>query len=87
MGRFVFVSLLVVSAAAWAQSESGDSDDKGNLNVTDKGGAEGSYKGVAPGAQALPPHPPKLPLQEGAAADDVARVPGAKTACRRCSWK
>jgi hypothetical protein len=73
MGRFVFVSLLLVSAAAWAQQESGDSDDdkpaaaeeKGNLNVTEKGGAEGSYKGVAPGAQALPPHPPRLPLKKG----------------------
>jgi len=58
------VSLLVVSAAAWAQSESDDSE-KGNLNVTEKGGAEGSYKGVAPGAQALPPHPPKLPVKKG----------------------
>jgi hypothetical protein len=73
MRRFVFVALLVVSAAAWAQSESGDSDDKpaaagdekGNLNVSEKGNAEGTYKGVAPGAQALPPHPPKLPLKKG----------------------
>ncbi|HEX8951171.1 MAG TPA: AMIN domain-containing protein [Polyangia bacterium] len=76
MVRFVFVSLLVVSAAAWAQSEP-DSDDKpaaasapgasdeGNLNVTEKGGADGHYKGVAPGAQALPPHPPRLPLKKG----------------------
>ena len=39
--------------------------DKGNLNVTEKGGAEGAYKGVAPGAQALPPHPPRLPLKKG----------------------
>ena len=71
MSRLVVVVGLLVSAAAWAQSE-GDSDDKpaaaqdkGNLNVTDKGGAEGSYKGVAPGAQALPPHPPRLPLKKG----------------------
>src|SRR6478672_5725850 len=62
MGRFVFVSLLVVSAAAWAQEEA---DEKGNLNVTEKGAAEGTYKGVAPGAQALPPHPPRLPLKKG----------------------
>ena len=41
------------------------SDGRGNLNVTEKGGAEGNYKGVAPGAQALPPHPPKLPLKKG----------------------
>jgi hypothetical protein len=71
MRRFVFVSLLVVSAAAWAQSEDkGDDkpaggDEQGNLNVTEKGGAEGTYKGVAPGAQALPPHPPKLPVKRG----------------------
>ena len=73
MRRFVVLSILVVSAAAWAQSE-GDSDDKpaaaatekGNLNVAgDQAGAEGAYKGVAPGAQALPPHPPKLPLKKG----------------------
>ena len=74
MVRFVVVSLLVVSAAAWAQSEP-DGDDKaaaepaagdqGNLNLTGKGGADGSYKGVAPGAQALPPHPPRLPLKKG----------------------
>ena len=72
MRRFVVVSILLVSAAAWAQSE-GDSDDKpaapaeekGNLNVTDKAAAEGTYKGVAPGAQALPPHPPRLPLKKG----------------------
>ncbi|MGZ3427768.1 MAG: AMIN domain-containing protein [Polyangia bacterium] len=72
MRRFVVVAILAVSAAAWVQSE-GDNDDqaaapateKGNLNVTDKGAAEGTYKGVAPGAQALPPHPPKLPLKKG----------------------
>ena len=68
MRRFVFVSLLVVSAAAWAQSEDDKpaaGDEQGNLNVTEKGGAEGTYKGVAPGAQALPPHPPKLPVKKG----------------------
>ena len=66
MGRLVFVALLVISAAAWAQEESGDSgDEKGNLNGTEKGNAEGTYKGVAPGAQALPPHPPRLPLKKG----------------------
>jgi hypothetical protein len=72
MRRFVVVSILLVSAAAWAQSE-GDSDEKpapaaqekGNLNLNDKAAAEGTYKGVAPGAQALPPHPPKLPLKKG----------------------
>ena len=72
--RFVVVSVLLVSVAAWAQSKAGDDDDddasssgtdKGNLNVTEKGGAEGVYKGVAPGAQALPPHPPQLPLKKG----------------------
>ena len=73
--RFVVVAVLLVSVAAWAQSKDGDDDDKGaassaatdkgNLNVTEKGGAEGVYKGVAPGAQALPPHPPKLPLKKG----------------------
>jgi hypothetical protein len=74
MVRFVVVSLLVVSAAAWAQSEPDSDDkaaaepaagDKGNLNVNDKGAGDGTYKGVAPGAQALPPHPPKLPLKKG----------------------
>jgi len=64
MVRFVLVSLLALSAAAWAQSQP-DDDDKGNLNVTDKGAADGKYKGVAPGAQALPPHPAKLPLKKG----------------------
>jgi AMIN domain-containing protein len=76
MRRFVVLSVLLVSAAAWAQSE-GDSDEKaapvaanpddekGNLNVNEKGAAEGTYKGVAPGAQALPPHPPRLPLKKG----------------------
>jgi len=64
MVRFVLVSLLALSAAAWAQSQP-DDDDKGNLNVTDKAAADGKYKGVAPGAQALPPHPPKLPLKKG----------------------
>lgn len=65
----------MVSVAAWAQSSKSDDDDatpaaasdeaKGNLNVNDKGAAEGTYKGVAPGAQALPPHPPRLPLKKG----------------------
>lgn len=50
MGRFVLVSLVVVSAAAWAQSD---------------GGVAESYKGVAPGAQALPPRAPKLPVKRG----------------------
>jgi hypothetical protein len=71
--RFIVVSVLLVSVAAWAQSSKSDDDDaapaaggeKGNLNVNDKGAAEGSYKGVAPGAQALPPHPPRLPLKKG----------------------
>ena len=79
--RFIAVSVLVVSVAAWAQSHKSDDDDaapaasadkgdgdaetKGNLNVNEKGAAEGTYKGVAPGAQALPPHPPKLPLKRG----------------------
>jgi hypothetical protein len=76
MRRFVSVSIvvigLVVCAAAWAQQSEDKDDDKpaagdeqGNLNVTEKGGAEGTYKGVAPGAQALPPHPPKLPVKRG----------------------
>jgi hypothetical protein len=79
--RFIVVSVLLVSVAAWAQSsksgddddttsapaaaDKGDKDGKGNLNVNEKGGADGTYKGVAPGAQALPPHPPKLPLRKG----------------------
>jgi hypothetical protein len=40
-------------------------EERGNLNVNEKGNAEGAYKGVAPGAQALPPHPPRLPLKKG----------------------
>ena len=34
-------------------------------DFTEKGAAEGRYKGVAPGGQALPPHPPRLPLRKG----------------------
>jgi hypothetical protein len=73
MRRLLVVSLLLGSAGAWAQSEGGHDDhgdqdaesDQANLNVTEKGAADGGYKGVAPGAQALPPHPPKLPLKKG----------------------
>lgn len=35
------------------------------LRVEETAPATEGYKGVAPGAQALPPHPPKLPLKAG----------------------
>ncbi|MDB4970433.1 MAG: hypothetical protein JWN44_6122 [Myxococcales bacterium] len=50
--------------ASKADSE-GSVEEHGNLDVSGKGNAEGAYKGVAPGAQALPPHPPRLPLKKG----------------------
>jgi hypothetical protein len=72
------LALAALLLASPASAQSSDDDDKpaaatpapteeerGNLNTTEKGGAEGAYKGVAPGAQALPPHPPKLPLKKG----------------------
>jgi hypothetical protein len=40
-----------------------EAEERGNLNLTDKPVAEGKYGGVAPGAPALPPHPPRLPLK------------------------
>ncbi len=40
-----------------------DVEERGNLNLTDKPVAEGKYGGVAPGAPALPPHPPRLPIK------------------------
>jgi hypothetical protein len=41
-------------------------DEAPNLNLSDaKAAAPGSYKGVAPGAAALPPRAPKLPLKRG----------------------
>lgn len=43
---------------------SGD-DTKGNLNLGDKQAAEGKYKGVAPGATALPPRAPRMPVKRG----------------------
>jgi hypothetical protein len=38
---------------------------RGNLNLSANPEAEGHYKGVAPGAPALPPHPPRLPVKKG----------------------
>lgn len=73
--RLCLVCLLAASLPAFAQSSSEEEDapppsdkatrDKGNLNLTEKPAAEGSYKGVAPGAQALPPHPPRMPVKKG----------------------
>ncbi|HEX4462440.1 MAG TPA: AMIN domain-containing protein [Polyangia bacterium] len=40
-----------------------DVEERGNLNLTDKPVADEKYGGVAPGAPALPPHPPRLPLK------------------------
>src|SRR5690242_9240581 len=78
--RLLAVAALLLASPAFAQSSDDDDQpaattkaqppskadtEEGNLNVNEKGGAEGGYKGVAPGAQALPPHPPKLPLRKG----------------------
>jgi hypothetical protein len=71
--RLCVVCLLWASLPAFAQSSSDEdapppsekTEDKGNLNLTEKPAAEGSYKGVAPGAHALPPHPPRLPVKSG----------------------
>ena len=43
----------------------GEGEERGNLNLGGDGAAEGGYKGVSPGARALPPHPPRLPLKKG----------------------
>lgn len=65
------LACLLVSAVALAQEEaSPESSDekteaKGNVNMTAKPSAEGSYKGVALGAPALPPHPPRMPVKKG----------------------
>jgi hypothetical protein len=48
-----------------AIGEEPGSEEQGNLNLTEKGGAGGAYKGVAPGSHALPPHPPRMPLKKG----------------------
>jgi hypothetical protein len=58
---------LVKPAAGEAKKPAAASKDetRGNLNLTDKPAAEGQYKGVAPGAPALPPHPPRLPVKKG----------------------
>lgn len=79
--RALAVAALLLASSAYAQSSDDDddkpaatkpqppsredTDERGNLNVNEKGGAEGAYKGVAPGAQALPPHPPRLPVKKG----------------------
>jgi hypothetical protein len=72
--RFVVAASLLLATSAFAQAADdeaqpaaaqGEVEERGNLNVGEKGKAEGAYKGVAPGAPALPPHPPKLPLKRG----------------------
>jgi hypothetical protein len=71
--RRLFAACIV---AAWmpAFAQSADDEDQpavaaaeapGNLNVNGKGAADGGYKGVAPGAPALPPHPLRLPVRKG----------------------
>lgn len=81
MRRIVLACLLFGSSAVLAQPEDepppaeksdasatkagAKDEDKGNLNLGDKQAAEGSYKGVAPGSSALPPHPPRLPVKRG----------------------
>lgn len=40
-----------------------EAEERGNLNLTAKPAADDKYGGVAPGAPALPPHPPRLPLK------------------------
>ena len=52
-------------AAPATGTSAGKEETRGNLSLTDKSAAEGQYKGVAPGATALPPHPPKLPVKKG----------------------
>src|SRR5262245_23829601 len=64
MRRLFFAAVLVASTPAWAQ-EPGETEERGNLGLTDRQAGEGAYKGVAPGAQALPPHPPKMPVRKG----------------------
>jgi hypothetical protein len=55
------------AAGAAKATSKGEAKDEGhgNLNLTEKPAAEGEYKGVAPGARALPPHPPRLPVRKG----------------------
>ncbi len=71
MRRVVFACLVLAAAPARAQDHddkapaAASGDEHGNHNLGDKQAAEGAYKGVAPGAQALPPHPPRLPLRKG----------------------
>jgi hypothetical protein len=49
-----------------AAPDKSDSDEaRGNLSLTDKPAGDGKYRGVAPGATALPPHPPRMPVKKG----------------------
>jgi hypothetical protein len=75
MRRLLFVGLVVawgasIGFASAARAQSADDTEappmlRGNLNVNDKNHAPGDYKGVAPGATALPPHPPRMPVRKG----------------------
>ena len=72
--RAAVAGVLLFSAASWAQ----DSDDEAAPSEPARGqpGPESaavpmtlnpgeSYKGVAPGAPNLPPHPPRMPVKSG----------------------
>jgi hypothetical protein len=63
--------LLAVSLTARAENDDDDgappaaTDDRLRTDESVPPAPEGSYRGVAPGAANLPPHPPKLPLKKG----------------------
>jgi hypothetical protein len=58
------VLALVLARAAFAQ-ESGRQGEEGKLRLDESAPAPEGYKGVQPGGTALPPNPPKLPIQSG----------------------
>ena len=67
------LGLVAVTATARAQNDDDDNAPPPTAAAADRlrtdesvaPAPEGSYRGVAPGAANLPPHPPKLPVTKG----------------------
>jgi hypothetical protein len=60
--RRIALALLLIGLGAPLYAGDGKG---GTLRVDEAAAPSDGYKGVAPGAQALPPHPPKLPVKSG----------------------
>jgi hypothetical protein len=68
MRRLLFAGLVVAwgaSVESAARAQAADDTEAPPMRKTEKITLVGDYKGVAPGATALPPHPPRMPVRKG----------------------